>query len=64
MYKRFMSVVLPNNTGNKYNAKKEERITGGIPEEKPREVVAQTEIEGGAGKIEPKAEEKGFRKQL
>ena len=46
MYKRFMSVVLPNNTGNKYNAKKEERITGGIPEEKPREVSAQIEIEG------------------
>lgn len=56
-------VILPNNTGNKYNAKKEKRIAGGIPEEESGEVQTEIEAEGRAGEIESAAEEKGVREQ-
>ena len=56
-------VKLPQHEGIHHHAKKEKRITGGIPEEKPCEVVIEIEIEGGAGKIEPTSEAQGFREQ-
>lgn len=50
--------------GNKYNAKKEKRITGGIPEEESGEIQNKIETKGRAGEIEPSPQEKVICEQL
>ena len=56
--------MLPTHKGNKHHAKKEKRITGGIPEEEPRKVEAQIEIEGRAGEAQPTPQAQAIRKQF
>ena len=51
-------VVLPNNTGNINNAKKEKRESGGIPEEESGEIQKEIVADGRGGEIEPQAKEK------
>jgi hypothetical protein len=58
-------MVKPQQTQRKDNhAKKEKRITGGIPEEEPGEIQIETEIEGRIGKTESSPKAQAIRKQL
>ena len=57
-------VKLPQHEGIHHHAKKEKRITGGVPEEESRKVEVETEIEGGAGEAQPTPQAQAIRKQL
>jgi ribosomal protein L3 len=57
-------VKLPQHEGNKHHAKKEKRITGGIPEEEPRKIENQVEIEGRAGEAQSTPQAQAICKQL
>ena len=56
--------MLPQHEGNKHHAKKEKRITGGIPEEELGEVQVEVEIEGGAGEAQSTPQAQAICEQL
>lgn len=57
-------VKLPQHKGNINHAKKEKRITGGIPEEELGEVQVEVEIEGGAREAQSTPQAQAICEQL
>jgi len=57
-------VKLPTTQRKHNHAKKEKRIPGGIPEEEPRKIEAQIEIEGRAGKAQSTPQAQAICQQL
>ena len=67
IFTRFATIqtrwISSSKTGNIDNAKKEKRITGGIPEEESGDIQNKIEIEGRVGETESTPQEKVIREQ-